>query len=115
MVEKIMNTYTLDLITCVTGLTLWVGIFVYFTIRISLVKKSLQTQAKIAEKSCTLPKLSSRYVVAVVVSFVLAVLPYLVLFKLYITIVLEGCAVLGLFMLMRDRLQEFASSPLDKD
>ena len=109
-----MTTYTLDLIACVTGLSLWIFVFVFFSIRIALLKKQHEAEAKLSGKTKELPKVTAGYVTSVVLSLVLAVLPYLVLFQLYITIVLEGCAVLGLFMLMKDRLQTLTADPLDK-
>lgn len=95
-----MDPIKLNLIICLTGTALWIFTFAIFFIWISQTKKRLAGKNINAEKS---PK---SYIASIIASACVIALPYLILFRPFITAVLEGCGILGTLAVMKDRLEK---------
>ncbi len=102
-----MNRYMIDLIACITGAALWLLVMLFFMIKISLEKKNFIQSGK------SLPKCKSSYILTLCASAILVALPFLILFQPFVTVVLELCAVLGAFLVLRERLAEFSEGNND--
>lgn len=95
-----MNPYTLNLIICIAGTAMWISVTVLFSIWISAAKKRLVQEGLTADKA------SKSYVICIIVCGIVCALPYLILFKPYITGILEGCGVMGTWSVMKERLEK---------
>ena len=95
-----MNPLMLNLIICLAGSVLWISALTIFSVWISKAKK------QVAAKGLDTGKVSKSYVFCIVICAVVCALPYLILFKPYITAILEGCGILGTWSLMKERLQK---------
>lgn len=92
-----MSTYEIDLYVCISALVLWIFVAIFYGIRIAKSKKNCSNENVRA---------GGKFMASVVCSFLLIVLPYLVPFEVLPTVVLEGCGVMGLLVIMHDRLSE---------
>ncbi len=95
-----MNPIRLNLLICLGGTIIWVFTFAFFVIRITVQKKMMEKLGQ------TVEKIKAGYVGTIIVCFLVCLLPYLILFKPYITAVLEGCGILGTWSLMKERLEK---------
>ena len=95
-----MNPYTLNLIICIAGTASWIFVLVLFLILISKAKKAALKNGADAEKP------TKSYVACIVLCGVACALPYLILFKPYVTGILEGCGVVGTLAIMKERLEK---------
>lgn len=99
-----MNTgssfFRIDLAVCILATVLWSAVTIYYTVSISKAKK------KLLESDKAVPRSEKQLIPTVICTFILLSLPYLIYFKAYITAVLEGCAVLGAFNVLKERLSE---------
>ncbi len=99
-----MNPYALNLAICLGGTVLWISTLATLLILISRTKKSM------AQKNIAAEKVTPSYTMSIVLCGVVCALPYLILFKPYITAIFEGCAVMGTLAIMRERLEKLKKS-----
>lgn len=93
-----MEETKIDLCICAGALLLYLGIAVWGFVRIRREKRRLSGEGR------TLPPPDKKFRPAVISSAVLLALPFLIYFRPFVTAVLEGCAVLGLYITLRERL-----------
>lgn len=103
-----MSPNRLNLIICLSGTFLWIVVLVYHLIRISVAKKKLLASGGSVDKA------AGSYVFCIVICAVASLLPYLILFKPYVTAVLEGCSIFGTWSIMKERLEKLIKA-LGKD
>ncbi len=95
-----MEETKINLCICVLSVLLYLLVCLRGFLKIHRRKRTLEAEGKV------LPPADKKFVPSVVSSAILLALPFLVYFKPYITAVLEACAVLGLFITLRERLGE---------
>ena len=93
-----MEESKIDLCICAAALLLYLGVGTWGFIGIRRMKKRLAAEGR------ELPPPDKKFRPAVISSAVLLALPFLIYFKPFVTAVLEGCAVLGLYITLRERL-----------
>jgi len=96
-----MNPLKLNLIICLCGTVLWILLTVFHAVIIIRAKKTAP------DKEC-IAKAPSSYWCVIVSSAAVVVLPYLILFQPYVTAVLEGCAIMGTWAVMKERFEKIA-------
>ncbi|MBQ1661833.1 MAG: hypothetical protein II054_04980 [Treponema sp.] len=99
-----MNPYMLNLIICLGGTVLWISTLTTLLILISRTKK------RMAQKNIAAEKITPSYTVSIVLCGIVCALPYMILFKPYVTAIFEGCAVMGTLAIMRERLEKLKKS-----
>ncbi len=97
-----MNPFTINLIICLTGTILWIFMFTLYSVKNSMAKRKLENEGKGVEKT------AASYKICIIVCGIVCALPYLILFKPYITAVLEGCGVLGTLSIMKERFEKLS-------
>ena len=98
-----MEETKIDLCICAAALLLYLGAGIWGFVRIRHEKRRLVSEGK------ELPPPDRKFRPAVISSAVLLALPFLIYFKPFVTAVLEGCAVLGLYITLRERLASLRS------
>lgn len=93
-----MEETKIDLCICAAALLLYLGVGIWGFVRIRHEKRRL------AEEGRKLPPPDRKFRPAVISSALLLALPFLIYFRPFVTAVLEGCAVLGLYITLRERL-----------
>ncbi len=93
-----MEESEIYLCICAAALLLYLGVGAWGFIRIRRMKSRLTAEGK------ELPPPDKKFRPAVISSAVLLALPFLIYFRPFVTAVLEGCAVLGLYITLRERL-----------
>lgn len=93
-----MNETKIDLCICATALLLYLGVAVWGFVSIR------REKARLGKEGKELPPPDKKFRPALISSAVLLALPFLIYFKPYVTAVLEACAVLGLYITLRERL-----------
>jgi len=90
----------INLCICAVSVLLYLLVCIRGCVKLRRKKRTLEGEGG------QLPPPDKKFVPSIVASAVLLALPFLVYFKPYITAVLAGCAVLGLYITFRDRLGE---------
>ncbi|MBQ3798737.1 MAG: hypothetical protein II837_00435 [Treponema sp.] len=93
-----MEETKIDLCICATALLLYLGVAAWGFVRIGRERRRLTGEGR------ELPPPDRKFRPAVISSAVLLALPFLIYFRPLVTAVLEGCAVLGLYITLRERL-----------
>jgi len=89
------------LIICIACSSLWIlESIVFFTL-------ILRQKSECHKNGLQVPKADSKFIASWILSLVVIALPYLVYFQqIFVTLVLEGCGVLGAFIVLKERLGE---------
>ena len=93
-----MEETTLDLCICAGATLLYLAVGAWGFVKLRTARKRLREEGK------DLPPADGKFRPAIMASAALLVLPFLIYFKPYVTGVLEACAVLGLYITLRERL-----------
>ncbi|MCH5290691.1 MAG: hypothetical protein J1D88_02885 [Treponema sp.] len=110
---------TVELALFVAGGVLWCVVLVYFCHAIHAAKKknmrqSARTQPSKDEQNPAVPKPAPSMYGSVALSFALVVLPILVPLSRFVMAIMELCAVLALFITLRERLSQYKQNTEDE-
>ena len=89
------------LIICIICSSLWILETAVFIALISAKKSSMKKNGE------PVPKPDSKLIPSCLISLAVIILPYLVYFQqIFVTLILEGCGVLGTFIVLKERLDQ---------
>ncbi|MBQ9538364.1 MAG: hypothetical protein IJU95_03765 [Treponema sp.] len=100
-----MEEKKIDLCICSVAVLAYIAVGVWGFVSISKTRKRLEGEGR------ELPPADSKFRPAIISSVALLSLPFLIYFKPYITAVLESCAVMGLYITLRERVKGLEGNP----
>lgn len=93
-----MDEKKINLLICCLSLVIYLIVAVWAFVKMRNLKRRLKEEGR------KIPSPDSKFRPASISSSILLLLPFLIYFKPYITAVLEACAILGLYIVLRERI-----------